>query len=84
METQTDSVPAPPTITPKGSDIRPELGAFPHDCESYISVIKWKDSSFPRYNTQAARLQTYTHWPLVKPSSEQLTAAGFYYSGENF
>jgi hypothetical protein len=73
----TDSI-----LAPKGGDIRPSLGAFPHECRSYASVIQWKESSVPQYNAHATRLQTYSRWPRVNPTPEQMSAAGFYFTGK--
>ncbi|XP_063372169.1 death-associated inhibitor of apoptosis 1-like [Cydia amplana] len=38
----------------------------------------------PRYNTKAARLRTFKHWPKsIKQKPEELAEAGFYYTGQS-
>jgi hypothetical protein len=76
--TETDSVPMP---RPTATDIRPNMDIFMPGLKSYTAVIKWSETKFPDYNTYDARLQTFKSWHRAKPDLEQLSAAGFIYTG---
>jgi hypothetical protein len=81
--TVTDSVPGPSIPPPRATDIRPDATlVFPHECESYAAVLRWNETRFPQYNTYEARLRSYLRWPRIYPTPENLSAAGFWYTGE--
>jgi hypothetical protein len=53
--------------------------------ETYVrnqAVKQWRGPKCINYTTYKQRLQSFANWPLSKnPPTEDLSAAGFYYTG---
>lgn len=82
IDADLDNVPSPESKDECGPYDMGYDHPFEPYCDSFLTNLQSAKAKYPEYESNEDRLRTYESWSkLMPPSKEQLSAAGFYYTG---